>query len=175
MSTITSSLRTSELRANSVYGWKAITIEQGHNHENDRTWCAEAPVTSAIDEHRQNRKSVMVWAEICSTGKTPLVFADEEGKNWPKRLPLWHPGYRGGSWGQSPLRPTAMDASTRFRSSPQSEIVAAGLLQDYFPDFITSAEWPPYSQISTVWITAFDKFWRPGPVQSTAKIWRLCT
>ena len=32
---------------------KLFTIEQAHNHQNDRSWCAEAPGTSAIVEHRQ--------------------------------------------------------------------------------------------------------------------------
>ena len=42
-----------------------FTIELPHNHHNDRRWCAEAPGTSAIIEHCQNPKPVMVWAEIC--------------------------------------------------------------------------------------------------------------
>ncbi|UYV74511.1 Homeodomain [Cordylochernes scorpioides] len=38
---------------------KLLTIEQAHNHQNDRSWSAEAPGTSAIVEHRQNLQSVM--------------------------------------------------------------------------------------------------------------------
>ena len=56
---------------------KLFTIEQAHNDRNDRSWCAEAPGTSAVVEHRQNPKSMMVYAGICATGKTPLVFIDE--------------------------------------------------------------------------------------------------
>ena len=37
-----------------------FTIEQAHGHQNDRSWCAEAPGTSAIVEQRQNPKSV-IW------------------------------------------------------------------------------------------------------------------
>ena len=40
---------------------KLFAIEQAHNHQNDRSWCAEAPGTSVIVEHRLNPKPVMVW------------------------------------------------------------------------------------------------------------------
>ena len=33
-----------------------------------------------IISHRHNAQSVMVWADICSTGKTPLVFIDKDVK-----------------------------------------------------------------------------------------------
>ncbi|UYV81004.1 hypothetical protein LAZ67_19002484 [Cordylochernes scorpioides] len=35
---------------------KMFTLEQAHNHQNDRSWSAKAPGTSAIVEHRQNRQ-----------------------------------------------------------------------------------------------------------------------
>ena len=60
---------------------KLFTTEQVHNHQNDTSWYTEAPGTSAIIEHRQNPKSVMVWAGISATGKTPLLFDDEGGTN----------------------------------------------------------------------------------------------
>jgi len=53
---------------------KLFTIEQAHNRQNDRFWSTEAPGSSAIVTHRQFPQSVMVWAGVCSTGKTPLVF-----------------------------------------------------------------------------------------------------
>ena len=56
---------------------KLFTVEQAHNHQNDRSWSAEAPGTSAIVEHRQNPQSVMVWGGICASGKTPLVFVGQ--------------------------------------------------------------------------------------------------
>ena len=56
---------------------KLFTIEQSHNHQNDRCWASEAPQCSKVITHRQNAQSVMVWAGICSTGKTPLVFTDK--------------------------------------------------------------------------------------------------
>ena len=56
---------------------KLFTVEQAHNHQNDRSWSAEAPATSTIVEHHQNPQSVMVWGGICASGKTPLVFVDQ--------------------------------------------------------------------------------------------------
>ena len=56
---------------------KLFIIEQAHNHQNDRGWCAKAPGSSVIVEHLQNPTSVMVWAGICATGKTTLGFVDE--------------------------------------------------------------------------------------------------
>ena len=56
---------------------KLFTVEQAYNHQNNRSWSAEAPGTSAIVEHRQNPQSVMVWGGICASGKTPLVSVDQ--------------------------------------------------------------------------------------------------
>ncbi|GFY21917.1 uncharacterized protein TNCV_3295611 [Trichonephila clavipes] len=52
---------------------KLFTVQQVHNSQNDRMWCVNAPSTSAIVEHRQYLKSVMIWGGICASGKTPLV------------------------------------------------------------------------------------------------------
>ncbi|UYV69197.1 hypothetical protein LAZ67_6002781 [Cordylochernes scorpioides] len=98
----TSSKRISSSRMiTSVYGWRDVAnssiratgqrleriqftdeklfpIEQAHNHQMDRSWSAEAPDTSAIAEHRQNPQSVIVWAGIRVSDKTPsLVFVDQ--------------------------------------------------------------------------------------------------
>ncbi|GFS73133.1 uncharacterized protein TNCV_686931 [Trichonephila clavipes] len=56
---------------------KLFTVPQVHNSPNDRTWCVDAPRTSALVEHHQYPKSVMVWGGICASGKTPLVFMEE--------------------------------------------------------------------------------------------------
>ncbi|UYV84190.1 hypothetical protein LAZ67_X001479 [Cordylochernes scorpioides] len=56
---------------------KLFTFEQVHNHQNDRSWHAEAPDMSVLVEHRQNTQSVMAWAGICVSCKTPLIFMDQ--------------------------------------------------------------------------------------------------
>ncbi|GFV63127.1 uncharacterized protein TNCV_1345861 [Trichonephila clavipes] len=37
----------------------------------------DAPSTSAIVEHHQYPKLVLVWGRICASGKTPLVLGEE--------------------------------------------------------------------------------------------------
>ncbi|GFU27882.1 uncharacterized protein TNCV_449831 [Trichonephila clavipes] len=59
---------------------KPFTFQQVHNSQNNRIWSVNAPSTSAIVEHRQYQKSVMVWGRICASGKTPLVFVEEPVK-----------------------------------------------------------------------------------------------
>ncbi|GBL93111.1 hypothetical protein AVEN_216464-1 [Araneus ventricosus] len=56
---------------------KLFTVQQDHNSQNDRIWFVDAPSISAIVEHRQHLKFVMVWGGICASGKTPLVSVDE--------------------------------------------------------------------------------------------------
>ncbi|GFV60639.1 uncharacterized protein TNCV_45911 [Trichonephila clavipes] len=59
---------------------KLFTVEQVHNYQNDRIWSVDAPNTSAIVEHRQYPKSVIVWGGICSSGKTALAVVEESVK-----------------------------------------------------------------------------------------------
>ncbi|GFY33536.1 uncharacterized protein TNCV_4538701 [Trichonephila clavipes] len=39
---------------------KLFTVQQVHNSQNDEFWCVDTPSTSAIVQHRQYQKSVMV-------------------------------------------------------------------------------------------------------------------
>jgi ''Paired box'' domain. len=123
---------------------KVFTVQQAYNHQNDRSWSAEAPGTSAIVEHRQNPASVMVWGGICASGKTPLVFV-EQGVKINQEV------YRRDileavvlPWAQQHFG----DANWTFQqdSAPAHK---AKTTQDWcrthFPDFIASSEWPPYS------------------------------
>ncbi|GFW70722.1 paired domain-containing protein [Trichonephila clavipes] len=48
-----------------------------HNSQNDRIWSVDATSPSSVVEHRQYKKSVMVWGEICASSITPLVFVEE--------------------------------------------------------------------------------------------------
>ena len=56
---------------------KIFTIEQNHNHQNDRIWPKEAPSQEQVIARTQKPKSVMVWAGITYDGKTPLIFIKE--------------------------------------------------------------------------------------------------
>uniref|UniRef100_A0A914KM83 Transposase n=1 Tax=Meloidogyne incognita TaxID=6306 RepID=A0A914KM83_MELIC len=55
---------------------KIFTIEAVHNHQNDRIWTTESPLSDKLITHSQHPQSVMVWAGICASGKTPLIFVD---------------------------------------------------------------------------------------------------
>ena len=59
---------------------KLFTIEQVVNHQNDRIWCKEIS-SSNKDQfdatRRQKPASVMVWAAVTATGRSPLVFFDQ--------------------------------------------------------------------------------------------------
>ena len=52
-------------------------MEQAHNRQNDRFWSVNASGPSSVVEHRQKSKLVMVWAGVCASGKTPLVFVEQ--------------------------------------------------------------------------------------------------
>ena len=107
---------------------KLFTIEQAHNHHNDRSWCAEAPGTLDIAEHCQNSKCVMVWAGIYATGKTPSFSF---GKDLPKRLLPWR------FLQQWTLQ---QDSAAALRVKATKEWCTA-----HFSSF-TPTEWPPYPE-----------------------------
>ncbi|GFV84269.1 uncharacterized protein TNCV_1591281 [Trichonephila clavipes] len=59
---------------------KLFTVQKVLNYQNDRIWSVDAPSSSAIVEHRQYPKSVMIWDGICTSCKTLLVFVEEAVK-----------------------------------------------------------------------------------------------
>ena len=123
---------------------KLFTVEQSYNPQNDRHWCSENPGSTSKVERRQCPESVMIWAGICATGKTPLVFV---GKGVKINQEVYQ---------RDILEAVVLPwARTHFGNSfwtfQQDSAPAhrAVLTQEWckknFPDFITSKEWPPYS------------------------------
>lgn len=123
---------------------KIFTIEAAHNHQNDRIWTTEPPLSKKFVTHSQHPQSVMVWAGICASGKTPLVFVDpgvKINKNYYLREIL-----------QGTLEPWAR---THFGNrewifqQDSAPAHKAREVQDWcrahFPGFISAEEWPPYS------------------------------
>ena len=119
-------------------------VEQAHNHQNDKSWSAEAPGTSAIVEHRQNPQSVMVWGGICASSKTPLVFVDQGVK-------INQEAYRRDIL-ETVVLPGAQqhfgDVNCTFQqdSAPGHKAKTTQYwCRTHYPDFIASSEWPPYT------------------------------
>lgn len=59
---------------------KVFTIEQAHNHQNDRQLLPKGSLKGPNVKFvtRQHfPTSVMVWAGICATGKTPMIFVEK--------------------------------------------------------------------------------------------------
>lgn len=150
---------------------KLFTIEQFHNHQNDRIWSADSPGSSGIVEHRQNPKAVMVWAGICATGKTPLIFVDQgvkinqevyrrdilEAEVLP--WPVGTSAKRAGPFNKTLLRPTGRE-TRRSGARP------------IFPASSRRRNGRRTRPTSTQWTTAYGQFWRRGPVLSPTKVWR---
>lgn len=62
---------------------KLFVIEQNFNRQNDRVWLSkELAHSSEVIRATKTQKpaSVMVWAGVCSHGRTPLVFIPSETK-----------------------------------------------------------------------------------------------
>ena len=73
-----SSCRSSSVGSNFIHWWEDFQTETAHNCQNDKIWSGNVPGTSTIMVHSQNTESVMIWSRICSTGKIPLTFVDQE-------------------------------------------------------------------------------------------------
>jgi inhibitor of nuclear factor kappa-B kinase subunit alpha len=123
---------------------KIFTIEVAHNHQNDRIWTTKPPLSDKIVSHSQHPQQLMVWAGICSSGKTPLVFVDpgvKINKNYYLQeilqgvLEPWartHFGNREWIFQQ--------DSAPAHKAREVQE-----WCRDHLPGFISTEEWPPYS------------------------------
>lgn len=123
---------------------KIFTIEAFHNHQNDRIWAKNSPQSDKIVTHSQHPQSVMVWAGICASGKTPLVFVNpgvKINKNYYLQEILegvLEP------WARRHFRNREWIFQQDSAPAHKAREVQAWC-QAHFPDFISSQEWPPYS------------------------------
>uniref|UniRef100_A0A914EB77 Tc1-like transposase DDE domain-containing protein n=1 Tax=Acrobeloides nanus TaxID=290746 RepID=A0A914EB77_9BILA len=117
---------------------------EAFNSQNDRIWAKEAPATEdRLVDHTQKHKSVIVWAAVSSRGKSPLVFV-EEGVKIDRYVYI--------AMLREHLLPWANDLFDGKEWCFQQDTVPAHkanetqeFLSEECPDFITKAEWPPYS------------------------------
>ena len=147
---------------------KLFTIEAAHNHQNDRIWSKNSPGSSAIIGHSQHPQSVMVWAGICASGKTPLIFvkpgvkinADVYQRDILESVVLpWSQQHFEGNW-----------TFQQDSAPPHNARTTQHWISTHFPDYITPQEWPPYSPDLN---PMFGRFLRPEHVQNLTEIWRL--
>ncbi|UYV74464.1 mig-6 [Cordylochernes scorpioides] len=76
---------------------KQFTLEQTHNHQNDRSWSAEVPGTSAIVEHRQNLQSGSKSTKKCiSATLSRPSYSRGLNSTWA----MWIGRYSAGSKGE---------------------------------------------------------------------------
>jgi hypothetical protein len=55
--------------------FRFFSIEEAHNHQNDRIWSAEHPSQAERTIQRQMKpKGVMVWCGVGYNAKAPLIF-----------------------------------------------------------------------------------------------------
>ena len=126
---------------------KLFSLQQLINKQNDRLWCQGR---SSIDSdlflatRRQGEASVMVWAAISASGRTPLVFVPAGVKMnaavyqnlilQHSLLPWATRKYRGVKWLFQQVSAPAHGTRT-----------TKAWLEANVPDFLSPEEWPPYS------------------------------
>uniref|UniRef100_A0A914DG88 Tc1-like transposase DDE domain-containing protein n=1 Tax=Acrobeloides nanus TaxID=290746 RepID=A0A914DG88_9BILA len=113
------------------------------NAQNDRRYAESAPNPEERDVvWTQKPKSVMVWAAVCATGKSPLVFIPQGVKInqqayremlYEHFLP-WAREHFGEDWAFQ-----QDSAPAHFARDTQA------MLAEECPDFITNDQWPPSS------------------------------
>ena len=107
-------------------------------------FCTQAFRKKLFPSHSQHPQSVMVWAGICASGKTPLVFVDP----WVKINKNYYlTGIVQGFWslGLGPILALGIGFFSRILLPAHKAREVQNWCQANFPGFITSQEWPPYS------------------------------
>lgn len=126
---------------------KIFNIEQVHNSHNDRVYAAnrsDLHPDKKFVQRRQGPASVMVWAGVCASGKTPLVFLEKGVKVnqeiYRKQvledvlLPWAQIHFGNQQW------VFQQDSAPAHRAK-----TTQAWLHHNVPRFITSQQWPPYS------------------------------
>jgi len=122
---------------------KIFTVEPVLNRQNDRIYSTVSPGESRLVGRRQHPASVMVWAGICVTGKTPLVFVEKGAKIdqkyyieeiLEKEVLPWSEEHFEEDW------IFQQDSAPAHRAKRTQ-----AWCEENFPDFLTVKEWPPYS------------------------------
>ena len=143
---------------------KKYDVQHCLNHQNNRIWSRDGSVEGRRVIRHQNLLSVMVWAAITATGKSPLVFVPSGVKLNSQRyisdtleaelLPLPHKHFDG-----TPLTLQQDSAPSHGSKMTQSWI------QAHIPALISKDEWLSRSMDLnpldfSVWSILESKVWR---------------
>ena len=113
---------------------KKFNVQQSLNHQNDRVWSRDGSVEGRRVSRPQNPLSVMVWAAITATGRSPLYFVPSGVKLNSQRyisdileaeLPQWaRKHFDGAPWTlqQDSAPVTWLQNDSKLDSGPHSTI-----------------------------------------------------
>lgn len=126
---------------------KVFTVEQFVNKQNDRVWLkgkSEDNLARRLATRKQGPASVMVWAAVTASGRSPLVFIDRGVKINQElyrdlvirdSLLPWAQNH----FGSEPW--TFQQDSAPSHKARETQT----FLTDNVPRLISAQEWPPYS------------------------------
>ena len=155
---------------------KKLDVEQCVNHQNDRVWSRNASVEGRRVSRLQNPTSVMVWAAVTATGRSPLVAVPSGVKLNSQRyisdilecehLPCPREHFQGAPW-------TFQQDSAPSHGSRMIQ----RWIQAHIPAFISKEDWPsrnPDPNYLDFWcdpssrarpaklLMIFSRIWRPS-------------
>ena len=123
---------------------KKFDVQQSVNHQNDRVWTRNGLTNSRRVTRRQNPSSVMVWAAITATGRSPFVFIPSGVKINSQRyisdilsshlLPWAETHFNGAPW-------TLQQDSAPSHASKMTQ----NWIKAKIPSFLSKDEWPSRS------------------------------
>ena len=123
---------------------KKFDIQQLVNQQNDRVWASSSTSEGRIVTKRQNPASVMVWAAVTATGRSPLLFVPTGVKLNSERyvanilegclLPWAKKYFKNEAW--TLQQDSAPSHASKFTQS---------WIQRKIPAFISKEDWPARS------------------------------
>lgn len=123
---------------------KIFTIEQTINKQNDRVWLQEPSAKHQNKYRKQGAQSVMAWAGISATGRTPLVFI-EQGVKVNKTVYL-EKVLKGvvQPWAKGHFKKKRWTFQQDSAPSHKAKVVQEWCTEN-FPEFINVSQWPASS------------------------------
>ena len=129
---------------NLVFTDKKFDIQQAVNQKNDRVWASSSTTEGRIVTRRQNPQSVMVWAAVSATGRSPLLFV-------PTRVKLNSERYVSDilegcllPWAEQHFKDKPWTLQQYLAPSHGSKFTQLWILRK-IPSFISKEDWPAQS------------------------------